>query len=229
MKRLVRDLSRKMDKPVQFLISGADTEMDRNVIEEIADPLVHIIRNAIDHGLENKDERIPSGKDSIGVVDLNARYEGNEIWITVKDDGAGLNSKKILKNAVRKGLVKGDPQLLEPKDIWKLVFEPGFSTVDKVSEISGRGVGMDVVKRNLEKLRGRIDINSVEGQGSEIVLRIPLTLAIIDAISCKVGHMIMALQSSDVIEFLKPTDESLYRNEKRTCGYQSQVRNNTRD
>jgi len=207
MKRLVRDLSRKMDKPIQFLISGADTEMDRNVIEEIADPLVHIIRNAIDHGLESKEDRKKTGKNSTGIVDLNARYEGNEIWITVKDDGAGLNTAKILQNAISRGLIKVDPETLEPSDIWKMIFEPGFSTNDTVSEISGRGVGMDVVRRNIEKLRGRIDINSVDGEGSEIVLRIPLTLAIIDAISCNVGSMTMALQSSDVIEFLKPTEE----------------------
>lgn len=205
MKRLVRDLSKKMEKPVQFLISGADTEMDRNVIEEIADPLVHIIRNAIDHGLESKEIREQSRKDPVGIIDLNARYEGNEIWITVKDDGAGLNREQILKKAMTKGLIKGNPDDLEPKEIWNLIFEPGFSTVEKVSDISGRGVGMDVVKKNIEKLRGRIDINSTEGEGSEMILRIPLTLAIIDAISCKVGNMNMALQSSDVIEFLRPS------------------------
>jgi two-component system chemotaxis sensor kinase CheA len=208
MKRLVRDLSKKMDKPVQFLISGADTEMDRNVTEEISDPLVHIIRNSIDHGLENKADRKKSGKDPVGIIDLNARYEGNEIWITVKDDGAGLNTKKILKNAMSKGLIKGQPGDMEPKDIWNLIFEPGFSTVDKVSEISGRGVGMDVVRRNIEKLRGQIDINTIEGAGTEIILRIPMTLAIIDAISCRLDNMIMALQSTDVIEFLKPKDDS---------------------
>ena len=204
MKRLVRDLSRKMDKPVIFNISGADTEMDRNVIEEIADPLVHIIRNSIDHGLESQALRTQSGKTAQGKVDLNARYEGNEIWITIKDDGAGLNRKKILNTAISKGLVNVDTETLEPQDINKLIFEPGFSTVNQVSEISGRGVGMDVVKRNIEKLRGSIDIRTEEGVGSEMILRIPLTLAIIEAISCKVGHMIMALQSSDVIEFLKP-------------------------
>ncbi len=214
MKRLVRDLSRKMDKPVQFLISGADTEMDRNVIEEIADPLVHIIRNAIDHGLENAEDRKASRKNPVGVVDLNARYEGNEIWITVSDDGAGLNREKILKNAIEKGLIKGDPEVMEPKEIWKLIFEPGFSTVDTVSEISGRGVGMDVVRRNIEKLRGNIDIDTVPGEGTEMILRIPLTLAIIDAISYKVSHMIMALQSSDVIEFLKPTENMFTETKK---------------
>lgn len=203
MKRLVRDLSRKMDKPVQFLISGADTEMDRNVIEEIADPLVHIIRNAIDHGLEDKAGRKKAGKDPVGIVDLNARYEGNEIWITVRDDGAGLKREKILANAKSKGLVGDDADSMEEGEIWKLIFEPGFSTVDKVSEISGRGVGMDVVKRNIEKLRGRIDINTERDQGTEMILRIPLTLAIIDSISCRVSHMTLAFQSSDVIEFLK--------------------------
>lgn len=214
MKRLVRDLSRKMDKPVQFLISGADTEMDRNVIEEIADPLVHIIRNAIDHGLENPKDRKASRKNPVGVIDLNARYEGNEIWITVSDDGAGLKREKILNNAIDKGLLKGDPEDMEEKEIWKLIFEPGFSTVDKVSEISGRGVGMDVVRRNIEKLRGNIDINTVEGEGTDMILRIPLTLAIIDAISYKVSSMVMALQSSDVIEFLKPTEEMFTETKK---------------
>ncbi|MBN2657247.1 MAG: chemotaxis protein CheA [Spirochaetales bacterium] len=207
MKRLVRDLSRKMDKPVQLQISGADTEMDRNVIEEISDPLVHIIRNAIDHGLENRSERSGKGKPPVGTVKLNARYEGNEIWITVSDDGAGLNRKGIVIHALEKGLLGEGAESLPDEDIWKLIFEPGFSTMEKVSEISGRGVGMDVVKKNIEKLRGRIDINTEWGKGTDMVLRIPLTLAIIDAISCRVATMTLAFQSSDVIEFLKYSDD----------------------
>ncbi|MBB6481474.1 chemotaxis protein CheA [Spirochaeta isovalerica] len=207
MKRLVRDLSRKMDKPVQLNISGADTEMDRNVIEEISDPLVHIIRNAIDHGLENRSERSGKGKPSVGSVNLDARYEGNEIWITVSDDGAGLNRERIVENAMEKGLLSEEGDDLPDEDIWKLIFEPGFSTTETVSEISGRGVGMDVVKRNIEKLRGRIDIQTEWGKGTDMVLRIPLTLAIIDAISCMIGSMTLAFQSSDVIEFLKYSDD----------------------
>lgn len=204
MRRLVRDLSRKFEKEVNFNISGQDTEMDRNVMEEISDPLVHIIRNAIDHGIETKEKREAAGKDPTGNIWLNARYEGNEIWITVKDDGQGLNRKKILSKAVSHGIVEGDVAASMPdKEVWPLIFEPGFSTADQVSEISGRGVGMDVVKRNIEKLRGKVDISTESGKGSEIVMRIPLTLAIIDGITVTVGNMMYTIPISDIISFHK--------------------------
>jgi two-component system, chemotaxis family, sensor kinase CheA len=203
MRRLVRDLSRKFEKKINLTISGQDTEMDRNVMEEISDPLVHIIRNAIDHGIEAKAAREQAGKEETGAVHLSARYEGNEIWISVKDDGGGLHRDKIIDKANENNLLRSDPSSMTDKEVWNLIFEPGFSTADKVSEISGRGVGMDVVKRNIEKLRGKIDISSTPGKGTEIILRIPLTLAIIDGVSLLVGSRLFSLPINDVVSFHK--------------------------
>ncbi len=203
MRRLVRDLARKFEKSINLHISGQETEMDRNVIEEISDPLVHIIRNAIDHGVEDTETRKADGKDPTGNIWLNAKYEGNEIWITVQDDGGGLKREKILKKARENNLIQGDGSDMDLEDVGKLIFEPGFSTADKVSEISGRGVGMDVVKRNIDKLRGKIGIESEEGSGTAIILKIPLTLAIIDSIAFRVGSMKYCMPIDDVVEFQK--------------------------
>jgi len=199
MHRLVRDLGRKFSKDIDLDISGAETEMDRNIIEEISDPLVHIIRNAIDHGIEDDTTRKAKGKTGGGRIRLNARYEGNEIWITVADDGAGLDRNRILEVARSKGLA-GDGDLPDG-EIWKLIFEPGFSTAKQVSEISGRGVGMDVVKKNLEKLRGQIDIQTVKDKGTDFVLKIPLTLAIIDGVTLRSGTTLYSIPIADVVEF----------------------------
>jgi two-component system, chemotaxis family, sensor kinase CheA len=214
MRRLVRDLSRKFDKNVNLVISGQETEMDRNVMEEISDPLVHIIRNAIDHGIEKEEQRTAAGKDAAGTIWLDAKYEGNEIWITVKDNGKGLHREKILEKAKAHGLVSGDTTAVPDKEVWPLIFEPGFSTAEQVSEISGRGVGMDVVKRNIEKLRGKVDVTTVTGQGSEFVLRIPLTLAIIDGITLTVGKMMYTIPISDIISFHKIEPEQLTETRK---------------
>ena len=203
MRRLVRDLSRKFDKRVNLVVTGEETEMDRNVIEEISDPLVHIIRNSIDHGIEDKKTRKSRGKDETGLISLDARYEGNEIWITVNDDGGGLSRDKILRTARERGILKEESQDLSDSEIWQLIFEPGFSTAEKVSEISGRGGGMDVVKKNLEKLRGKIDVSSVIEKGTKIILKIPLTLAIIDAVTVRVGKMLYSIPISDILEFHK--------------------------
>ncbi len=213
MARLVRDLSRKFDKGVDFRVSGEDTEMDKNVIEEISDPLVHILRNALDHGLEQGSLRRERGKSETGTVSLSARYEGSEIWISVKDDGGGLNRERILAKAVERGLVKGDPSLVEDKDVWPLIFEPGFSTAEKVSDVSGRGVGMDVVKRNLEKIRGRVDIKTEAGKGSEFILQIPLTMAIIDGITVRVGRSYYSIPLNDIFEFFKARPEQINKTE----------------
>lgn len=199
MHRLVRDLGRKFSKEIELEISGAETEMDRNIIEEISDPLVHIIRNAIDHGIEDGPTRAAKGKAGGGKIRLNARYEGNEIWITISDDGAGLDRDRILSVARNKGLI-GDAELPEA-EVWKLIFEPGFSTAKQVSEISGRGVGMDVVKKNLEKLRGQIDIHTAKDRGTDFILRIPLTLAIIDGVTLRSGSTLYSLPIADVVEF----------------------------
>ncbi|MEW5815815.1 MAG: chemotaxis protein CheA [Spirochaetota bacterium] len=203
MRRLVRDLSRKFDKKINLIITGQDTEMDRSVMEEISDPLIHIIRNAIDHGIEDCQERIKKGKDESGLIQLDAKYEGNEIWITITDDGAGLNKEKILRKAEKNGLITGSGADMSDRDIWQLIFEPGFSTAEKVSEISGRGVGMDVVRRNMEKLRGKVDISSVMDKETQIILKIPLTLAIVDGITFKIGTLLYSIPITDVVEFQK--------------------------
>ncbi len=202
MRRLVRDLSRKFGKEVNLHISGEETEMDRNVMEEISDPLVHIIRNAIDHGIEDAQKRSAAKKPAAGNIFLDAKYEGNEIWISIQDDGGGLNRDRILEKSRERGLVDPEAQLSD-QEIYQLIFEPGFSTAQQVSEISGRGVGMDVVKRNLEKLRGKIDIRSDQGMGTEFILRIPLTLAIIDAVTARVGGMLYSIPVNDVTSFQK--------------------------
>ncbi len=200
MKRLVRDVSIKMNKKVEFEISGQETEMDKNVIDEIADPLVHILRNAIDHGVETPADREAAGKNEVGHVSLKAKYEGNEILIIIEDDGAGINRERVLQKAEEKGLLSAPPETLSDRDVYMLVFEPGFSTAKQVTDISGRGVGMDVVKKNIEKLRGSIDVESNFGQGSKFTLRIPLTLAILDAMLIRIGKSIFALPILSVSE-----------------------------
>ena len=217
MRRLVRDLARKFEKSINLHISGQDTEMDRNVIEEISDPLVHIIRNAIDHGVEDAETRKTAGKDPTGNIWLNAKYEGNEIWITVQDDGGGLNRERILDKARRNNLVGPEAAEMDDEEVFKLVFEPGFSTAEQVSEISGRGVGMDVVKRNIEKLRGKIGIESTEGEGTAFILKIPLTMAIIESIYFRVGEMGFCLPLEDIVEFQKVESAQVTRTEGRRC------------
>ncbi|MEI6874760.1 MAG: chemotaxis protein CheA [Spirochaetota bacterium] len=209
MTRLVRDLSRKMEKPIDFRVSGAETEMDKNVIEQVSDPLVHILRNSLDHGIESPDKRAAAGKRDIGTLHLDARYEGSEIWISVKDDGAGLNREKILAKAIERGLVEGDPAALDDETIYGFIFQAGFSTAAKVTEISGRGVGLDVVTKNLEKIRGAVDIKSEPGKGTEFILKIPLTMAIIDGITIRVGSGVYSIPLGDIIEFFKVTPGQL--------------------
>lgn len=210
MKRLVRDLSRKLQKEINFTIFGQDTEMDRNVIDEISDPLMHIIRNALDHGIETPAERTASGKPITGNVTLGAKYEGNSIVISVRDDGRGLDKAKIKEKAIRKGIITAEEAAnLPERKIFDLVMLPGFSTSETVSDISGRGVGMDVVKRSIDALRGSVIIRSEEGKGSEFLIRIPLTLAIIDAITFKLGDLTFATQITDVVEFYKFREEQV--------------------
>lgn len=209
MKRLVRDLSIKFNKKIELEISGQETEMDKNVIEEISDPLVHILRNAIDHGIEQPELRKKNGKSEAGNITLRAGYEGNEIIIVIEDDGAGLNKDKILKKALDRGLVKGAPDKLTDREIYQFIFEPGFSTAEVVTEVSGRGVGMDVVRRNLEKLRAGIDIDSSPGKGTKFSLRIPLTLAIMEAMVISVGKGKYALPILSIRESFRPKKEDI--------------------
>jgi two-component system, chemotaxis family, sensor kinase CheA len=191
MVRLVRDLSKKSGKQVVFDARGEDTELDKTVVEQISDPLVHLVRNAIDHGIELPGERIAAGKPPSGRLLIEAKYEGNEVWISIIDDGRGLDRDRILAKGIERNLVTEE----EAKDwsdnrVFKLVFEPGFSTAEQITSVSGRGVGMDVVKRNIEKVKGHVDIKSLHGQGTTIGLRIPLTLAIIDGMLLRVGSAV---------------------------------------
>lgn len=200
MKRLVRDVSLKLGKKVELTITGQETEMDKNVIDEISDPLVHILRNSLDHGVEDPEERLANGKSDTGKVHLSARYEGNEILISVKDDGAGIDKERVLRKAEEKGLLQIPAEKMTDKEIFALIFEPGFSTAKQVTDISGRGVGMDVVRKNIEKLRGAIDIESELGKGTTVTLRIPLTLAIMEALLVKVGDETFAIPLMNVSE-----------------------------
>lgn len=209
--RLVRDLSQKAGKKVELELIGEETEVDKTVIEQINDPLVHIIRNSIDHGIETPQERRQSGKNHVGKVTLEAKYVGGEVWITVHDDGRGLSREKILSKAIERGILSGEGSDLRDEDIWQLVFQPGFSTAEKVTDISGRGVGMDVVKRNIENIRGKVEVYSEAGRGSSIILRIPLTLAIIDGMMVRVGKTRYMIPLIAVKESLQPAGKDITR------------------
>lgn len=207
MVRLVRDLSVKSNKKIDLEIIGEETEVDKTIIEQISDPLVHLIRNSADHGLESTEERVAAGKSDIGKIMLEAKHSAGEVWIVVKDNGRGLNRDKILRKAIDRGLTRDEN--LKDEDVWKLIFEPGLSTAEQVSSISGRGVGMDVVKRNIEKLRGRIDIRSSPGQGTAIIVRIPLTLAIIEGMVVKVGKSLCTIPIVSIKESFRPEQKQI--------------------
>ncbi|PYF09400.1 two-component system chemotaxis sensor kinase CheA [Rhodobacter viridis] len=185
-RRLVRDLSATLGKPIRFEVTGEDTELDKTMIELIADPLVHLLRNAADHGLETAETRRAAGKPESGTIRLAATYSGAEVLITLTDDGRGLDLGRIRARAVTNGLIAPEAQLSE-RELYALIFEPGFSTAAAVTEVSGRGVGMDVVRRSIEQLRGQIEISSEPGHGTTVTLRLPLTLAIIDGLLVEVG------------------------------------------
>ncbi len=204
-KRVVRDVSKELGKNIQLEINGADTELDKTVIEKIGDPLMHLVRNAMDHGIETNEERLLTDKPAKGTLKLNAYHESGSIVIEVEDDGRGLNRDKILAKAMEKNLI-ADGQVLTDHEIYKLVLEAGFSTADKVTNLSGRGVGMDVVKRNIEALRGTIDITSEAGAGSKVAIRLPLTLAIIDGFMVGVGESCYVIPLDMVIECIEMDD-----------------------
>ncbi|NGP18453.1 chemotaxis protein CheA [Devosia aurantiaca] len=185
-RRLVHDLSAELGKPIEFITTGEDTELDKTMIERLADPLVHLIRNAVDHGLESADRRAAAGKSAKGTVRLSAVYSGAEVAISVSDDGAGLDTARIRAKAEENGLITADTKLTE-QELYQLIFAPGFSTAKEVTSLSGRGVGMDVVKRTIDGLRGTIELSTVPGQGTTATLRLPLTLAIIDGMLVRVG------------------------------------------
>ncbi|PKM94760.1 MAG: chemotaxis protein CheA [Firmicutes bacterium HGW-Firmicutes-1] len=188
MNRLVRDMSMKLGKIIKLQIVGEETEVDKNIIEHISDPLMHIIRNSIDHGIESAEQRNQLGKPKEGTITLEAKNVGSEVWIIVKDDGKGLNKKEIIEKAQENGLINKPLSELTDHEIYGFIFHAGFSTKEKVTEFSGRGVGMDVVSKSIEKIRGTVQISSIEGSGTTIIIKIPLTLAIIDGMNIQVGH-----------------------------------------
>jgi two-component system chemotaxis sensor kinase CheA len=211
-RRLVHDLSRDLGKPVDFVTVGEDTELDKTMIERLADPLVHLIRNAIDHGVESPEKRAVSGKSATGRIELAARYVGAQVLVTVRDDGAGLDGVRIRAKAEEQGLIAPGATLGE-QDTYQLLFAPGFSTAAVVSTLSGRGVGMDVVKRTIEAMRGSIELSTVLGAGTTVTLRLPLTLAIIEGLLIRVGEAryIIPLSAVEECVALNPSDDQRSR------------------
>lgn len=206
--RLVRDLAQKAGKQVEFVTEGEDTEIDRNMVDVVGDPLVHMVRNAVDHGLETPAERIAAGKSPTGVLRLRAYHAGGSVCVELEDDGRGLNRTRILAKARERGIVSGDRHLSD-SEVFDLIFAPGFSTAEQVTDVSGRGVGMDVVKRNVESLRGRIDIASEAGRGSTFSVRLPLTLAITDGMLVRVGQERYIVPTATIHMSFRPERSSL--------------------
>ena len=200
--RLVRDLSRRLNKKIDIIIKGEDTEVDKAMIDYLSDPLIHIIRNSIDHGFENEVERKSKNKNPVGKLELSANSEGNIINIFISDDGRGLDLDKIRKKAIKNQLITPDT-ILKDQEAYNLIFEPGFSTAEEITSVSGRGVGLDVVKKNIEKLNGSIRVDSIEGKGTKFNIKIPLTLAIIQGLMIEVSNEMYVIPISSVLETLK--------------------------
>ena len=208
MARLVRDLARKADKKIGFTTVGEETELDRTIVDKIADPLVHMVRNSADHGVETPEERIRAGKPPAGRIELRAFHQAGNIVIEIEDDGRGLDREKILKKARSQGLV-GPDQELSDEEVYKLVFHAGLSTAKKVTSVSGRGVGMDVVRRNIEELQGKIEISSTPGRGTKFAIRMPLTLAIIDGQIVRVGSEKYIVPINAIVRSFKPSAQQV--------------------
>ena len=202
--RVVRDLSRALNKEINLDLIGEETDLDKNLVEALADPLVHLVRNSIDHGIEAPDARQAAGKSRAGTITLSAKQEGDHILLTIKDDGAGMNADKLRRNAVEKGLLDTDAAArLDERECYNLIFMPGFSTKAEISDISGRGVGMDVVKTRITQLNGNVEIDSQEGAGTEIKIKLPLTLAIVPTLMVMVGSQIFAIPLANVSEIIQ--------------------------
>ncbi|MGQ8773987.1 chemotaxis protein CheA [Serratia sp. NA_112.1] len=206
--RLVRDLAGKLNKQVELQLQGSSTELDKSLIERIIDPLTHLVRNSLDHGIEDPDTRVAAGKSAVGNLILSAEHQGGNICIEVTDDGAGLNREKILAKAASQGLAVSDS--MSDEDVGMLIFAPGFSTAEQVTDVSGRGVGMDVVKRNIQEMGGHVEIHSQAGKGTAIRILLPLTLAILDGMSVKVNDEVFILPLNAVMESLQPQAEDLH-------------------
>ncbi|KVM97828.1 chemotaxis protein CheA [Burkholderia diffusa] len=206
--RLVRDLAGKLGKQVELVTFGQATELDKSLIERIIDPLTHLVRNSLDHGIETVDKRVAAGKDAVGQLVLSAAHHGGNIVIEVSDDGGGLNRERILAKAAKQGMQI--PDTISDDEVWQLIFAPGFSTAETVTDVSGRGVGMDVVKRNIQSMGGHVEISSQAGRGTTTRIVLPLTLAILDGMSVKVGTEIFILPLNFVMESLQPSNDDIY-------------------
>ncbi|MDR7343767.1 two-component system chemotaxis sensor kinase CheA [Pantoea alhagi] len=206
--RLVHDLAGKLNKEVELTLIGGSAELDKSLIERIIDPLTHLVRNSLDHGIESGEERVAKGKSAVGNLTLSAEHQGGNIVIEVSDDGAGLNREKILARAQSQGMAINDN--ISNEDVWMLIFAPGFSTAEKVTDVSGRGVGMDVVRRNIQEMGGHVEITSEQNKGSTIRIILPLTLAILDGMSVRVADETYVLPLGAVMESLKLSEDSLY-------------------
>lgn len=208
--RVVRDLARSLDKKIELTIVGEETELDKTLVEMIGDPLIHLIRNSCDHGIELPADRQRAGKSPTGRIVLSASQEGNHIVISIQDDGKGIPVDRIKKKALEKGLIK-ETDALSEKDILNLIFEPGFSTAEKVTTVSGRGVGMDVVRKQIAKLKGMIEIESVPGKGTTMTIQLPLTLAIVQSLLVEAGDDVFAIPQSAIVESIRITPETVQR------------------
>jgi len=204
MKRIVRDMAKKEDKDIELVLVGEETEVDKNVIDCLSDPLMHLIRNSVDHGIEDKETRRRAGKSTKGRIVLEARTTGNDVIVTITDDGKGLQRDAILRKAYEKGLINKAESDITDKDVYNLIFMPGFSTKDAVTEYSGRGVGMDVVRRNIAQVGGTVTVDSTPGKGTVFTIRIPLTLTIVDGMKFSVGNISFIVPTSSVQLALKP-------------------------
>ncbi len=211
MHRIVRDMGRKLGKEVALSLIGEETEVDKNIIEHISDPLMHLVRNAVDHGIEDHDARVLAGKPGAGQVTLEAKNAGSDVVVTVKDDGSGLDKEKILKKAAAQGLLTKLKNEMTDREIYNLIFLPGFSTNENVTEFSGRGVGMDVVVKNLEAIGGSVSIDSARGAGTVTTLKIPLTLAIIDGMNIRVGNAKYTLPTTSIQETFQAKEKDIVR------------------
>jgi two-component system chemotaxis sensor kinase CheA len=208
---MVRDIARNSGKEVDFVVQGEETELDRSLLEEITDPLIHLLRNAVDHGIESREERIAQGKPPRGRVLLKAYQEENSVVIMVQDDGRGLDTGKIRNKALRLGLASQEElEKMSDREVMEFIFYPGFSTNDQVTDVSGRGVGMDIVRRNMERVNGQVRIESEAGKGTTFYLRLPLTLAIIRALLVQVDGGIYSIPLADVVEIEKVKRENTY-------------------
>ena len=205
--RLVRDLAGKLGKQVELKTVGESAELDKGLIEKIADPLTHLVRNSLDHGLETPEARLAAGKPAAGTITLTAMHQGGSILIEVSDDGAGLSRERILGKARERGLPAHDE--MTDAEVWQLIFEPGFSTADAITDVSGRGVGMDVVKRNIAQMNGNVSIESTAGQGTRMAIRLPLTMAILDGLSVKVGDSTLIVPLNSIVESVRPGKDQI--------------------